>query len=66
MGLVLMRRVTSHGESVMPHEHTVGILTGLVLVASVLVMIASLDRAARTLRGPLAYPRTMVTTAHIP
>ena len=51
----------------MPHEHTVGILTGLVLVASVLIMIGSLDRASRTLRGPAAHPRSMVmTTVHIP
>jgi hypothetical protein len=50
----------------MPHEHTVGILTGLVLVASVLVMIGSLDRASRTLRGPLAYPRAMMMTIHMP
>jgi hypothetical protein len=50
----------------MPREHTVGILTGLVLVASVLLMIGSLDRASRILRGPLAHPRTMVTTVNIP
>jgi hypothetical protein len=51
----------------MPHEHTVGILTGLVLVASVLVMIGSLDRASRTLRGPLTHHRAMVTTeVHVP
>jgi len=50
----------------MPHEHTVGILTGLVLVASVLVMIGSLDRASRTLRGPLPHHRAMVTIVEIP
>ena len=50
----------------MPREHTVGIFTGLVLVASVLVMIGSLDRASRTLRGPLTYPRALVMTVELP
>jgi hypothetical protein len=43
----------------MPREHTVGIVTGLVLVASVILMIGSLDRAVRNLRGPQAHPRAM-------
>ena len=47
----------------MAHEHSVGIVTGLVLVASVLLMISSLDRASRTLRGPQSYPRMMVHAA---
>jgi hypothetical protein len=51
------------GESIMAREHTLGILTGLILVASVLLMIGSLDRASRTLRGPHAYPRALLHTA---
>jgi hypothetical protein len=43
----------------MPHEHMVGIVTGLVLVASVILMIGSLDRVSRNLRGPQAHPRIM-------
>jgi hypothetical protein len=47
----------------MAHEHSVGIVTGLVLVASVLLMIGSLDRASRTLRGPQSYPRMLMHAA---
>jgi hypothetical protein len=43
----------------MPHQHMVGIITGLVLVASVILMIGSLDRVSRNLRGPQAHPRAM-------
>jgi len=50
----------------MPREHTVGILTGLVLVASVILMIASMDRASRTLRGPLSTPRLLFDGAPPP
>jgi hypothetical protein len=37
----------------------VGIVTGLVLVAAVILMIGSLDQVARNLRGPQAHPRVM-------
>jgi hypothetical protein len=47
----------------MPREHTLGIITGLVLVASVILMIGSLDRVARNLRGPQAHPRVMFYSA---
>jgi hypothetical protein len=47
----------------MPHEHTVRIITGLVLVASVILMIGSLDRVSRNLRGPQAHPRAMFHAA---
>jgi len=54
-----MRRV-KYGESIMAHEHSVVSITGLVLVASVLLMIGSLDRASRMLRGPQSHPRMLV------
>ena len=63
MAFVSLRRTWPHGESIMAREHTLGILTGLILVASVLLMIGSLDRASRTLRGPHAYPRALLHTA---
>jgi hypothetical protein len=38
----------------------------LVLVVSVILMIASMDRAARTLRGPLTTPRLLFDGASLP
>jgi hypothetical protein len=58
-----MRRVRIHGESIMAREHSLGIVTGLILLASVLLMIGSLERASRTLRGPQAYPRALLHMA---
>jgi hypothetical protein len=42
--------------SIMPHENSVGFVAGLVLLASVLAMIGSLERVSRTLRAPHSSP----------
>jgi hypothetical protein len=44
----------------MAREHSLGIVTGLILLASILLMIGSLDRASRTLRGPQSTPRALL------
>jgi hypothetical protein len=36
----------------MSHENSLGVVTGLVLVASVLAMISSVERVSHTLRTP--------------
>jgi hypothetical protein len=36
----------------MPHENSLGVVTGLVLLASVLAMISSLEQMSRALRPP--------------
>jgi hypothetical protein len=44
----------------MAREHSLGIVTGLILLASILLMMGSLDRASRTLRGPQATARSLL------
>jgi hypothetical protein len=48
----------------MPHGNSVGFVTGLVLLASVLAMIGSLERVSRTLRAPHSSLGLMVNMAH--
>jgi hypothetical protein len=40
----------------MSHENSLGVATGLVLVASVLAIISSVERVSRTLRTPPSSP----------
>jgi hypothetical protein len=49
----------------MSHEQSLGIVTGLVLLASVLAMIGSLDRASRLLRGPQSALPAEMSVAHL-
>jgi hypothetical protein len=49
----------------MPHENSVGFVTGLVLLASVLAMIGSLDRVSRTLRAPQSSLGLVMNMAHV-
>ncbi len=49
----------------MPHENSVGFVTGLVLLASVLAMIGSLERVSRTLRAPHSSLGLVMNVAHV-
>jgi hypothetical protein len=40
----------------MPHGNSLGVVTGLVLMASVVAMIGSLERVSRALRAPPSSP----------
>ncbi len=48
----------------MAREHAIGIITGLVLLASILAMIGSMSALARVLQAPHAMAK-MVETAQL-